>query len=330
MATAMIRGLRIRFPLAQIDMVVREDFLSLIADNPHLDRKLTVTRKKSLLSLLALLKEINRQRYDVVYDAHRSLRTRLLMPFVRCAEKVYIQKKYFQRSLALLFKWKSLIRNSPRMLERFITPLSPLGVTYDAKGPEVFVPENVDSRLLFERFGLDSRSRYLALIPSAQWPGKRWPLAYFRETLESLLAETEESFLIFGGPSDTFCQDLVEGLESKRVINLQGKISLLEVFQVMSLVKCCLANDTGLMHVADALNIPSVVIFGPTNADLGCKPFHPLSHILEKNLWCRPCSKNGEAPCIRQERFCLTLIKPAEAISALKKLSHQVHLPTVS
>lgn len=330
MATAMIRCLRIRFPLAQIDMVVREDFLSLIADNPHLDRKLTVKRKKSLLSLLTLLKEINRQRYDVVYDAHRSLRTRLLMPFIQCGEKVYIQKKYLERSLALLFKWKSLIRNAPRMLERFVAPLSSLGVTYDSKGPEVFVPKDQDSKVLFEKLGLDSQIRYLGLVPSAQWPGKRWPLAYFRETLESLLANTQEPFLVFGGPSDTFCQDLVKGLESKRVINLQGKISLLEVFQVMSLVKCCLANDTGLMHVADALNIPSVVIFGPTHADLGCKPFHPFSYVLEKNLWCRPCSKNGEAPCIRKERLCLSLIKPSEAISAVNNLIHQIALtPTV-
>ena len=66
-----------------------------------------------------------------------------------------------------------------------------------------------------------------------------------------------------------------------------------------------IANDTGLMHIADALGKPSVLMLGPTSAEMGCLPFHPLAQVLEHRLWCRPCSKNGEAPCIRSRRFCL-------------------------
>jgi len=327
MATAMIRCLRRKFPLAQIDMVVREDFLPLIEYNPHLDRKLSVSRNKGLRSLFELLKEANRQRYDLVYDAHRSLRTRLLMPFLNCSEKCYLKKHYLRRSLSLTFKWKSLIKNSPRMLERFVEPLSPLGVSYDHHGPEVFLPDSPDSmnlKSLFSRLGLDPNKRYVGFVPSAQWPGKRWPLENFRSVLLTLLAKTNESFIIFGGPTDHFCSELTKGVSADRVINLQGKISLLEVFQVLTRVKCCLSNDTGLMHVADAMGIPNIVIFGPTNSDLGCRPFHPLSQILEKDLWCRPCSKNGEAPCIRIERWCLSLITPEEASCALQNLFTQL------
>lgn len=87
MATAMIRCLRSAFPLAQIDMVVRSDFLDLIQENPHLDRKLGLDRKQGWRALFSLRKEINRQHYDVIYDAHRSLRTVLLMPFLQAEKK---------------------------------------------------------------------------------------------------------------------------------------------------------------------------------------------------------------------------------------------------
>lgn len=323
MTTAMIRCLRNRFPLAQIDMAVREDFLSLIQNNPHLDRKLIIKRNGGLKGLFAFQKEVNRQHYDLIYDAHRSLRTRLLMPFLRSSEKRFIHKHYFKRFLALTFKCKWLIKDSPRMLERFIEPLESLGVAYDGKGPEVFsTPE--DATALAKRIGINPDQKYIGFIPSAQWPGKRWPLANFKTTLIDLLTTTQESVLVFGGPSDTFCDEITRDLDPQRVINLQGKLSLLEVFQVFQWVKCCLSNDTGLMHVADAMNIPNVVIFGPTHSDLGCRPFHPLSQVLERTLWCRPCSKNGEAPCIRSQRWCLNLITPDSALSALKLLLSQL------
>lgn len=324
MTTAMIRCLRNQFPLAQIDMVVREDFLALIENNPHLDRKLVVKREEGVQSLWTMRKEINRQHYDLIYDAHRSLRTRLLMPFVHSPNKRFIKKHYFKRFLALTFKWKNLIKDSPRMLERFIEPLSDFGVIYDGKGPEVFCGNQELPESLAMKFGISPELRYIGLIPSAQWPGKRWPVEYFKATLHGLLEKTDDSILIFGGPSDTFCQEITQGLDEKRIINLQGKVSLSEVFQIFTVLKCCIANDTGLMHVADAMNIPNIVIFGPTHSDLGCRPYHPLSKILEVNLWCRPCSKNGEAPCIRSQRWCLKMISPETVILAARGLLSQI------
>ncbi|MFM8270466.1 MAG: glycosyltransferase family 9 protein [Pseudomonadota bacterium] len=301
MATAMIRCLRKQFPLAQIDMVVRSDFYQLIEQNPHLDRKLTVDRRQGWKALWQLKRDINRQHYDVIYDAHRSLRSILLMPWLFAETKIYFKKPYLKRALAMTFKWKSLIRGSKRMLERYVEPLEAIGVSYDGLGPELFVPEPSS----------EENSKWIGVIPSAQWPGKRWSHHHFRSTLEILLKTTKEKFLVFGGPEDSFCADLVRGLPEDRVRNLQGKLSLTEVFHTFKSVKCCIANDTGLMHVADAMNIPSVLIFGPTNTDMGCLPFHPQTIIVEHDLWCRPCSKNGQAPCIRSKRWCLELTTPS-------------------
>ena len=277
-------------------------------------------RKEGLRALWMLRKEVNRQHYDLIYDAHRSLRTLLLMPFLRSENKAYFSKPYLKRSLALIFKWKALIRGSKRMLERYIEPLEKFGVSYDGQGPELFpqVPSHFEE--LCKKWQLSKETKYVGIIPSAQWPGKRWPLSRFKETLALLVHDTSESVLIFGGPEDHFCQELASGFSEDRVINLQGKLSLRETIEVLSLLKLCIANDTGLMHMADALAIPSVLIFGPTNADMGCLPYHPQSKILEHALWCRPCSKNGEAPCIRAKRWCLELTSPELVFKTTQKL----------
>lgn len=313
MATAMIRALRAKFPYAQIDMVVRGDFLDLVKDNPHLDRVIGLPRRSGWTGLYRLLGDLNRERYDLVYDAHRSLRTRVLMPFLKAPHKAYYRKHYTKRALGLTFKIKSLLDRT-RMLERYIEPLAPWGVRYDGLGPEMFVPTK--PALVEERV--------VGLVPSAQWPGKRWAPERFREMLKILLAETNYRFVVFGGKDDTFCDEIARGFDESRVLNTQGKLTLAESCAALKNCDFVIANDTGLMHVADALDKPSVLFLGPTSEEMGCLPFHPKSIVLEHRLWCRPCSKNGQAPCIRKERYCLTLTSPRDAAEAAKRLAGEL------
>jgi lipopolysaccharide heptosyltransferase II len=315
MATAMVRCVRKAFPSAKIDMIVRADFLDLIEHNPHLDRKWGLGREQGVRGLINLVKEINQENYDLIYDAHRSLRTWMLMPFLKARHKVYYRKHYLRRSLALTFKLPLL--DKKRMLERYIDPLGRFNVVYDGGGPEMHVGPSVTARA-FEKIGLPSEMDLpiIGIVPSAQWPGKRWPISYFRKLVERIVDKSEFRAVVFGGKEDTFCSEIVVGLPTDRVINAQGKLTIAESAAVIKRSELVVANDTGLMHVADALGIASVLFLGPTTAEMGCLPFHPLARVLEENLWCRPCSKNGQAPCIRRRRYCLERISPERALSA--------------
>jgi heptosyltransferase-2 len=323
MATPLIRCARRAFPKAQIDMVVREDFLDLIRHNPHLDNKIGLPRGSGLRGLKELRERLNHERYDLIYDAHRSLRTLWLMPRLRADYRVYYKKHYFRRNLSLTFKlpW---MRGMPRMLQRYVEPLEPFGVRYDGGGPELFVDE-ADRARAVAKIALPRHPGPLTvgLIPSAQWPGKRWPIGNFRKVLERLVADTRFSAMVFGGPEDTFCASLCEGLPADRVVNAQGPLTIAESAALISRCGLVVANDTGMMHVADALGVPPVLILGPTSEELGCLPFHPKSEILEQQLWCRPCSKNGEAPCIRRRRYCLERTSPENVFHALLRLAGQ-------
>jgi heptosyltransferase II len=325
MTTAMVRCLRAQFPEAQIDMVVRKDFFDLIKDNPRLNQKHVLARGEGFQGLLELRSWIQAQNYDVIYDAHRSLRTLLLMPFLSAKQKFYFKKHYFKRSLALTFKLP-LLKNFGRFLERYISPLAPLGVKYDTQGPELFISDKT-LRDVAVKFPITQSSQIkVGLIPSAQWPGKRWPLDYFRELIEKMITQTSHHLILFGGPSDHFCEELALNIPADRLTNLQGKSTIEESGAILKSCAFVIANDTGLMHMADALKIPSILFLGPTSREMGCLPYHPKSIVLEKDLWCRPCSKNGQAPCIRKERYCLTEITPELALDAVKKMGIALNL----
>ncbi len=303
MTTAMIRAVRTRFPHARIDFAVREDFKGLVETNPHLDRIWTIKRGAGMKGLFRLAHDLNREHYDLVYDAHRSLRSRFLMARVSAKNKVTYAKHYLSRSLALTIKFPRLTDRT-RMLERFIEPLEPYGVKYDGRGPE-FIVTAVQAESARNKIpDATETERFVGIVPTAQWEGKRWAADRFHELVRRLESQNQR-VLIFGGKGDTFCGDIAAGLSPERVLNLQGKTSLAESAYWLSRCSVVVANDTGLMHLADAQGVPTVVIFGPTSGELGCLPFHPSSQTLEPQLWCRPCSKNGEAPCIRGRRLCL-------------------------
>ncbi len=321
MTTAAVRCLRKRFPNAQIDMAVRSDFLPLVEHNPHLNRIWSVDRKGGAASLRKLVRDLNVEKYDAVYDAHGSLRSRLMLPWIHARSKKRFNKHYIRRSLALTFKLPLL--DDRRFLEKFIDPIQSWGVQYDGLGPEIALDPKSLERVEIALTAYPKGSR-VGLIPSAQWPGKRWAPEKFRELLGRLIDKTDHSFLIFGGPEDTFCQQIAEDFPTQRVLQLQGKLNLPDAIAAVSTCEYVIANDTGLMHVADALGVPSVLIFGPTSAALGCLPYTPQSVLVEKQLWCRPCSKNGQAPCIRGKRVCLEDITPEDVFKASQHLERRL------
>lgn len=155
----------------------------------------------------------------------------------------------------------------------------------------------------------------IALAPSAAYFLKRWPKDYFMKLIE---LQPDEKFVLLGGPEDSFIED-IHAVAPERVLNLAGKCSMQVSAAVVAESKLIVANDTGLLHVAEQLGKPAIALMGP--APFGF-PSRPATKIMEIDLPCRPCSKHGQGPCINKFKFhqCLVDITPEMVSNSVRQL----------
>jgi heptosyltransferase-2 len=144
-----------------------------------------------------------------------------------------------------------------------------------------------------KKFGLDSISNPIfGLNSGAEYgPAKRWPVERFIAAAKEIQKRTNCTWILFGGKNDTEFTDPIQNAIGSSAINLACKTSLREL---MALLKCCrvfLTNDTGPMHVAAALGVPTVAIFGSTSPEL-TSPFSSSEsrvQIVAADVPCSPC-----------------------------------------
>jgi heptosyltransferase-2 len=151
---------------------------------------------------------------------------------------------------------------------------------------------------------------FVVMAPSAAWEMKRWPLDHWKK----LILQTKKYVIVVGGPGDQFCRELV-AIAPSRVFNFAGKLSLLESCFLITLSTKIVSADTGMLHVADLLNVPGIALIGPTAFG-----FTTGIHIktLEVKLACRPCSKDGSGGCSQKiYQRCMTEISPEMVLNHL-------------
>jgi heptosyltransferase-2 len=130
--------------------------------------------------------------------------------------------------------------------------------------------------------------------------------------------------VIMGSAGDAaIAQEIYEGVEQKlgrsladRCFNLAGKTTLAEAIDIMAACALAVSNDSGLMHVAAALNLPVVALYGSTSPEF-TPPLAPMAKILTTPIECRPCF---DRECRFGHKRCMTDIEPARVLTAILDL----------
>ncbi|MBC8495530.1 glycosyltransferase family 9 protein [archaeon] len=146
---------------------------------------------------------------------------------------------------------------------------------------------------------------------------KRWPEKYYAELINKLKYPVR----VFIGPDEEDSFKLLKKYLTREVEEIREK----SIFKVAKKIKECkqfIANDSGLMHIATAVEVPVIGIFGPTDP-MRNDPFTDNKIVLTHKMSCQPCSHTfhnlGQSvECIHSERFCLTKLKPREVLKYVK------------
>ena len=154
------------------------------------------------------------------------------------------------------------------------------------------------------------------LCPGAEYgPAKRWPPEYFAQ-LARLLADRGIPVWLVGGKQDAPLGERIESLTAGAAINLCGKTDLSQALDLISLARVAVTNDSGLMHVAAALGVPVVALFG-SSSPAYTPPLSDQAIAMTLSLPCSPCFKRT---CPLKHTNCLNDMHPESVMHNIDRL----------
>jgi ADP-heptose:LPS heptosyltransferase len=307
------------FPEAEIHWITRKDMAPLLRNHPHIHKVWEFDRKAGALGLMKLVWSMRPEKFTHIYDAHNNSRSRIISFILRPFGFMGVGPKFIRRSIRrwkrfLLFRFRINKFEQPFNGQRdLLEPLQKWGVSKAAPAaPQIFPSSDVVEKA---RGILGDYANAVSLAPSAAYFLKRWPKEYWGQLIQLMPGQ---KFVLLGGPEDSFIED-IHAVAPERVMNLAGKTSLQVSSAVVGLSRAVISNDTGILHVAEQLGKRTIALMGP--APFGF-PSRPTTKIMELDLYCRPCSKHGQGPCVNKEKFhkCLVDITPAQVAEQLRHI----------
>ncbi|MDR0701885.1 MAG: lipopolysaccharide heptosyltransferase II [Azoarcus sp.] len=202
----------------------------------------------------------------------------------------------------------------PMTVQRFVALGQPRG---EVSAPPAFrVPrlraDADNQRALLERLSLDTARPAIAFMPGAEYgPAKQWPPAHYAD-LARLLAAQGFQIWVFGAEKDgEAARPIADG--NPAVCDLTGRTGLGDAVDLLALARAAVTNDSGLMHVAAALDVPLAAIFGSSSPE-HTPPLGQRVAVESLRLPCAPCFARR---CPQGHTRCLSGIEPARVFAAL-------------
>ncbi len=320
LTTPLVRILKNKYPNAEIDFVVKSQFQDVLAANPHIHTLWTLDTRAGKSAMRDLKQKFLSCNYDWVVDIHKNFRSSYLK---RGLKAVFFSYKKYRLIRFLLVKFNiNLYSEIIPVSQRYIYSVQSVGIENDHKGVEFFLnsdTRNIIHNKLVELGALNQP--IVCIAPGAGFWNKRWPLEYFSQVAHELNENHNMNVFVMGDSRDKpLAAEILKNC-SKNIFDFTGQFSIMESACAMDHANLVLTNDSGLMHMAAALNKKTLSIFGPTSRELGFFPQHPQAVVLENaDLNCRPCTHMGSNKCPKKHFKCMKDIKPKQVIQELLQL----------
>jgi len=300
LTTALFPNLKSAWPGCEVTVLTRREYADLFIGNPCVDHILMFDPSRQPFS--KLLEEVRTVGFDLCIDLQGNARSYFLRVVGGISRTILVNKSMLARYGLVWFKRVSPALNKT-FRERILDCLGPLEIEKKSEETQLF-PAHVDG--ILNSFEIAPGTTLIGLAPGARHATKRWSPEKFAAVGNHLGKKPGSLVLILGDKSDQAQADKVAGLLRVPNKNLVGWTSLREIMAVVSRLSFMVTNDSGLLHMAEALKIPLVTIFGPTVRALGFAPYRESSLLVElPGLDCRPCTLHGGDVCPLQHHRCM-------------------------
>lgn len=332
MAQGLFIALEQQHPDAKIDVIAPDWTRPLLERMPEVNQVLSLPFKHGELNLLKRIeigKSLRDKKYDWAIILPNSWKSAIIPFAARIPKRTgwrgemrfgllnnirYLDKKKYplmiQRFIALSYP-----ANASPPLERGVATESGGGILERIPfRPQLTVNTSTQKDTL-QKFNINTDKPIVALCPGAEFgPSKRWPEKYYAEVGSYLLDKNIE-VLLMGSQKDQVVTNTINELTQNRCKNLAGNTTLGEAIDIMAQTSLVITNDSGLMHIAAALNKPLIAMYGSTDPNF-TPPLSDNAKILSIELYCRPCFQRD---CPLKHHRCMNDLLPQRVIEALKQ-----------
>jgi ADP-heptose:LPS heptosyltransferase len=328
LALPMLRALRQARPRAYIAWVVESPFQDLLAGNRDLDRLFVVDRanvRATVVSLYRAVRQIRADGFDVVVDLQGWIKSQLLCKLSGARSAVGVMKK---NELGFHVLARGVPdRPETHAADLFLEVARLLGAEATPASFDVPILE-ADSEYIdgfLATLSPDPNAGIAVLQPGSSWTNKRWSLGKLAEVGRALSANGDLVPVVPWGPG--------ERADAAEVVRLIGDRGVLAppttIRQLAALLRrsaLYVGTDSGPMHLASALGVPTVGLFGPSDP-VRFAPYRQPARVVRRDLPCSPC---GKPVCRYRTVECMASIEVAEVLEAIGSVTRQAPLASSS
>ena len=320
LATPVLSRLREGFPKAHLAMLVNQGTEEVVRGHPALDEVL-ILKRGSVAHQWRFVRDIRNRRFDLVIDLTDGDRSALVSRLSGAPVRLGYNSETRWRG-RLYTKVIEADRFGMHAVRYHLAATEALGLTGPPLAPILTVAQEARRQVerLLRDASIDGTRPLVCLHPGARWWFKSWPAERFAELADRIQTETAAQALFLGGEPDRSVMDRIAGAMTTPSRNLVGRTRLQELGAVLEHAALMVTNDNGPMHMAAALRVPVVGLFGPSDPAVW-GPWGEGHRTFYKGLDCRSCF---HPDCFRGEQNCMRLITLEEVWEAVKeKVLHQ-------
>ncbi|MBL7157121.1 MAG: lipopolysaccharide heptosyltransferase II [Candidatus Omnitrophica bacterium] len=322
LSTPAIKAMRDKYPDAHIAFMVRPYANDIVEGNPYLDEVIIYDKygkHKSLFGTILFALGLRKKKFDMAIILHPTNRVHLISYLAGIPERIG-----YDRKLAFFLTKKiphSKQEGKKHELEYTLDLLKSIGIK--AKDKELFVPvqeRNIETiEKLLDEHHIGKDIPLIAVNPGASCPSKRWPPKKFAVICDNLASRYKARILIVADEANTEFASAVAKAMKYEPVNLAGRTSVGELAALLSKCRLFISNDSGPVHIACAVDIPTISIFGRKDPGLSPKRWRPTgqkSTVFHKDVGCNPCLAHNCKIGFK----CLEAITPSEVFEKAERL----------
>jgi len=325
--TPALRALKQVYPNSCLTFLLRPLVADLMKTNPYVDDCIVDLKTDGIYrSFMKLYRRIRENHFDIAVVLHPSSYRNAILPFI-ARIPIRVGSNYKGRGLLLTYSCpdKTTIHEVDRYVQVIQLLKNDTHSNLEIKRKNQFIiPSELEywhtdkNRLsltdLLEKMGVSTEDRLMAVNLGTTWRSKQWDLRGFAEVIKIISESAPDIKVVLTGSTDEL--NLVEQLVvSDSTLNFVGKTDLMQLGALLERCDVCLTCDSGPMHIAASVGIPTVALFGPTDPKRH-KPYGKGHTVIEKPVSCRPCYNRT---CHRQDQpyLCMQEIKVNEVVKAI-------------